>query len=151
MRKEKFKPPYVGKLDDFGQEIPSDEKLTLPSGFKRPETLAEQVARLVRSHELARAAAESGHETFEEADDFEVDDDFDPSTPFEPWFDPVLRREVTAAELMDPAFREHAKKVTEAYMRLNYAQDEQAGAAAPPHEAGQPTPPAGPQGASGAP
>lgn len=88
----------INGLDADGHEVPDPRPLTLPSGFKRPETLAEQVQRLVRNH-LSRIAEESGAESFEEAEDFDVDDDpSDPATPYEAVFDPVLGRDVTAAE-----------------------------------------------------
>lgn len=86
------------KLDENGHEIPDPKPLTLPSGFKRPETLAEQVQRLVRTSISAEAAAR-GEETFEESEDFEIPDDpDDPTTPYEEWFDPVLGRAITAQE-----------------------------------------------------
>lgn len=85
------------RLDNFGREIPDPEPLTLPSGFRRPETLQEQVRRLVRT-QLSMQAAESGAETFEESEDFDVDDDFDPNTPYEVFFDPALNREISADE-----------------------------------------------------
>lgn len=83
--------------DEFGREIPDDRPMVLPSGFRRPETLAEQVQRLVRSH-VSRMAADRGDETFEEAEDFDVGEDVEPSTPYETFFDPVLGKELTPAE-----------------------------------------------------
>lgn len=67
---------------------PRQDKKAATVSFHRPPTLAEQVARLVRSHEMDRFAESQGMETFEEADDFEIDDDpFDPSSPYEKDFD----------------------------------------------------------------
>lgn len=85
------------RLDEFGHEVPDPTPLAMPSGFRRPETLQEQVARLVRSR-LSQIADEQGAETFEESEDFEVDDDFDPNTPYEEFFDPALNRAVTPEE-----------------------------------------------------
>lgn len=90
------------RLDSDGREIPDPNQMEMPLGMKRPETLAEQVQRLVRTSISAHAAMH-GAETFEEAEDLEVDEDFDPYTPYEVEFDPVIGREVTAADLMDPA------------------------------------------------
>lgn len=87
--------------------------VALPVGFKRPETLAEQVARLVRI-DLSRRAGAAGFETFDEANDFDVPDDpVDPSTPFEEFFDPVLGMALTPDEMrrFDAQFR---KKYLEA-------------------------------------
>lgn len=80
-----------------GFEVPDPMPAAAPAGFKRPETLAEQVQRLVRGA-ISRQAEAQGVETFEEADDFDVGDDFDPTTPYETMFDPVLQREITPDE-----------------------------------------------------
>jgi len=85
------------RLDDNGHEVPDPTPLRIPGGFKRPETLQEQVARLVRGS-ISREAEAAGYETFEESEDFDVDDEFDPRTPFETIFDPVLG-EVTPHDL----------------------------------------------------
>lgn len=73
--------------------------IRMPSGFKRPETLMEQVRRLVRT-QLSEDARNKGFETFEEANDFDIPDDpVDPSTPFEEFFDPALGRSLTPDEM----------------------------------------------------
>lgn len=85
--------------DADGHELPDPRPLVMPSGFRRPETLAEQVQRLVRTH-ISRQAQEQGEESFEEAEDFDIDDDqAEPNTPYEATFDPVLGREVTPLEM----------------------------------------------------
>lgn len=96
------------ELDGFGREVPDPTPLELPLGFKRPETLAEQVQRLVR-HSVSEYAALHGEETFEEADDLEIDDEFDPGTPYELEFDPILGREITAADFQDAQRRERLR------------------------------------------
>lgn len=96
-----------------GVENTDSTPLRIPLGFKRPETLAEQVQRLVRGH-LSRVAEEQGFETFEEAEDFDVEDDMDfPETPYELVFDPVLEREISADE-----FRRNADAYREEYARV---------------------------------
>lgn len=86
------------KLDKNGHEVPDPKPLSIPMGYKRPETLQEQVQRLIRSS-MSEYAALQDAETFEEADDFDIEDDeLDPSTPYEMEFDPVLGREVSPAE-----------------------------------------------------
>lgn len=84
-------------LNKDGHEVPDPKPLAMPAGFKRPETLAEQVQRLVRTQMSALAAAE-GRETFEESEDFDVEEDVLPNTPFEEVFDPVLGKGITPAE-----------------------------------------------------
>lgn len=105
--------PKTGEIrettDAQGREIPDPNPLELPLGFKRPETLAEQVQRLVRNS-VSEYARLHGHETFEESEDFDVGDDFDPSTPYELDFDPVLQRDIAPADFRDPEKREYFKK-----------------------------------------
>lgn len=79
-------------------EVPDPTPMAIPIGFKRPETLAEQVRRLVRSEQLSSYARSQGMESFEEAEDFDVDDDFDPRTPYELEFDPAVGKEITRGE-----------------------------------------------------
>lgn len=87
-----------GRLDARGHEILDPTPMAVPAGFKKPESLAETIQRLVRRG-LSDAAASQGFETFEESEDFNVEDEtFDPSTPFETFFDPVLNREITPME-----------------------------------------------------
>ncbi len=82
-------------FDKWGREIPDPTPMSLPVGFKIPETLDEQIQRLVRN-QVSRNADEKGFETFDEAEDFDVDDEIDPNSPFEMEFDPVLGRDVSA-------------------------------------------------------
>lgn len=108
------------RLDEKGREIPDPTPVTIPAGFKRPETLAEQVQRLVRTH-ISREAAERGFETFDEANDFDVDDDpVDPSTPYETFFDPVLGKELTPLE-----FQQHEQVYRQRYLEAQRAYFEQ--------------------------
>ena len=102
-----------------GEYLPDPEPVAMPVGFERPPTLAEQVARLVRSNELARLAQSEGMETFEEADDFDVDDDFDPSTPWEQDFDLAAIRAVDRGIVAPPTTTEHhaAKERTKGFFK----------------------------------
>lgn len=104
------------QLDEFGHEVPDPTPLQIPSGFKRPETLAEQVQRLVRGA-ISRQAAEQGFETFEESEDFDLPDDpDDPSTPYEEYFDPTLGRAITVQE-----FRDNFEVYKERFVRAEMA------------------------------
>lgn len=96
MAKENPHDVFVPRLDEFGREIPDSMPVAIPAGFKRPETLAEQVQRLVRVG-LSRRAEEQGFETFDESEDFDVEDD-DPSSPYETFFDPVLGKDLSPHE-----------------------------------------------------
>lgn len=62
--------------------------MAIPIGAKRPERLQDQIARLVRNHDIQRTLAAAGMETFQDADDFDIEDDpIDPTTPYESDFD----------------------------------------------------------------
>lgn len=103
-------------LNEHGHEVPHPKPLSIPSGFKRPESLAEQVQRLVR-HQVSEEAQRAGFETFEESEDFELPDDpEDPTTPYEEFFDPVLGRGITADEFRrnEPIYRERYLKAEQA-------------------------------------
>lgn len=77
----------MSKFDHRGHELPDPTPVAIPVGLKRPESLQDQIRRLVRN-ELSAHAVAHGRESFEEADDFEVEDDPpDPRTPWELDFD----------------------------------------------------------------
>lgn len=98
------------RLDENGHEVPDPRPLRLPAGFKKPETLAEQVQRLVRGA-LSRQAEDQGFESFEDAEDFDVGDDEDPHTQYEAHFDPVLGKDITAQE-----FRQNQERYKREYI-----------------------------------
>lgn len=78
------------RCDEEGNEIVDSVPMQPPVGLKRPRDIMDSVRSLIRSEMFNRQMAEAGHETFEEADDFEVEDDdtYDPRTPYEVDFDP---------------------------------------------------------------
>lgn len=80
--------PTSSTLDENGHEIPDSRPLMPALKLKREPSLAERIRQMVRSDRLAEEARNAGHETFEEADDFEVGDDYDPESPYEMDFDP---------------------------------------------------------------
>lgn len=72
------------EFDEKGREILDPTPVAIPLGFGRPESLEEKMHRMVRSY-VSAIAQNNGHESFEEADDFEVEDDdtLQPSSPHE--------------------------------------------------------------------
>lgn len=73
MRKHKSKNP---------RESLDSTPIAVPLGFNRPPTLHETIKRILRSQQFQSSL--EGHETWEEADDFDVPDDpIDPTTPWE--------------------------------------------------------------------
>lgn len=76
--------PFLAKFTKKGI-VPDTSKMAIPVGHKRPETIAEQVARLVKHSEFARQVNAAGLETFEEADNFDIPDDLPSLLPNTPW------------------------------------------------------------------
>lgn len=70
-------------LNEKGHEVLDPTPMTLPIGATRPESLQDQIARMVRSAFMLQRQAE-GFESPDEADDFNVEDDEgDFSSPWE--------------------------------------------------------------------
>lgn len=83
----------VEKFNADGEELVDGRSMEPPLGYVPSESLAEQIARAVRSHAVQQAIADSGGETEEEANDFNVGDDFDPTSPYEAYFEPITEGE----------------------------------------------------------
>lgn len=68
----------------LGQEMPDQTPIELPAGYRKPESLQDQIKRLIRVH-MSIAADATGRETFEEANDFGPEEEFDdmPLTQYE--------------------------------------------------------------------
>lgn len=81
-------------LNDRGHEVPDPTPVEWPAGVRRPETLTEQIQRLVRV-QMSQFAEEQGLETFEEADDFDIDDE--EGAPFSPYELTEMQEERTLA------------------------------------------------------
>lgn len=93
------------RLSPRGRELPSDRPMQPPVGYKREPSMVEIVRQQIRSEQMAQAARMAGHETFEEADDFDVEDDpmpvsqYDYEEEFEP---PVAEPAVAPGAEKDP-------------------------------------------------
>lgn len=83
-------------LDEKGYEIPDNTPVEIPSRLRLGVSRAVRMRNFIR-HELSRSAAESGSESFEEADDFSLDDGEEWSSPYEADFDPPLLAEPVLA------------------------------------------------------
>lgn len=75
----------VDMFDAQGREIPDPTPVEIPVHLNIRHS--DHIRDIIRQ-ELSRFAEDQGHETFEEADDFDCDDDFDPASPYEEFFDP---------------------------------------------------------------
>lgn len=111
-------------LDEKGHEIPDSTPMALPVGFKRPESLQDQIRRLIRSERLAMEASSLGRETFEEADDFDVGDDYDPTSPYEEVFEPREAPEVLE-KLARPSRQPKGQKDLEEEIPVRSEDDEE--------------------------
>lgn len=80
------------KYNEKGEEIMDPTPINVPSSYRRPPTLQEQMARFMRAAQYS--AANQGAESFEEADDFDVGDDYDPTSPHELAYDEELGKEM---------------------------------------------------------
>lgn len=100
------------KFDELGRELPDPTPVEVPLGFQRPESLTDMVRRMIRG-QLSVAAAEEGHETFDEANDFDVPEEDAElhGTEFE---EMVVEMPVTApAPAEAPEKEEEEKEVSE--------------------------------------
>lgn len=87
-----------GRISKDGREELDTTPVAVPAGFKRPDTLAEQVRRLVQTS-VSEWASRQGAETFEESEDFDIPDDpLDRASPYETYFDPILGKDLTVDE-----------------------------------------------------
>lgn len=94
------------KYNEKGEELPNPVPVAPPIGYKKQPSMVEMIRNMVRSEQLRHAAEKSGHESFEDADDFDVGDDIDPKAPYEAEFEPTpvdeLRRRASEAERTPP-------------------------------------------------
>ena len=91
------------RLNASGYETLDPNPVEVPAGFRKPESLAETIQRLIRT-DVSQIADKEGFDTFDEADDFEIEDGeegLDPHTPYETIFDPILGREVTPQLILE--------------------------------------------------
>lgn len=72
---------WIHRLTDDGKEVLDDEPIAVPVRLTRPPSRIEDMRLLLSMVERERA--QRGHESFEEADDFDVGDDYDPRSPHE--------------------------------------------------------------------
>lgn len=62
------------KFDEDGRELPDATPIEVPVHLRRPESLSEQIKRLIRT-DMSRMAVEQGDESFEQANDFDMEED----------------------------------------------------------------------------
>lgn len=84
----------VGRFTDDGMELVDGRAMEPPVGYQETKSIADMIAEAVRGREIQREMHEAGHETFEEADDFDVGDDFDPTSPYEAFFEPITEADL---------------------------------------------------------
>lgn len=101
--------------DGLGRESLDPTPVAIPAGFKRPETLQEQIKRLIQTPGIGREiSGDPEAEDFDEANDFDISDDpADPASEHEEFWDPALRQGVTPAEVLNPSHKAGLDKATE--------------------------------------
>lgn len=78
-------------LNPDGTQILDPVPMAPPIGYKKHPSMVEIVRDMVRSEKLKQEAEASGHETFEESEDFDVEDEPIPmQSPWENDHDPSL-------------------------------------------------------------
>lgn len=83
-----------------GRQVPDPVPLAPPIGYKKQPSMVEIVREMVRGERLKQAVLEAGHETFEEAEDFDVGDENaeELRSGFENDFDPPLSEILSAGQ-----------------------------------------------------
>lgn len=74
-------------LDSHGIEHPDPTPIEIPTRLRVPQRQVDRIREMIRQ-EMSQAAAASGVETFEEADDFYMED-VEFSSPYEEVFEPL--------------------------------------------------------------
>lgn len=64
----------MAKFNAQGQEIPDSTPLAVPAGMRKPESVTEMMRRLIRQ-DMSRHFEKQGHESFDEANDFDVEEE----------------------------------------------------------------------------
>lgn len=119
-------------LGAYGREELDTTPKEVPLGFKRPESLEEQIKRLIQQPTFGRVVSgDAEAETFDEANDFDIEDDpADPASEHEEFYDPVLQRTMTPAEVLEPKRQAELSKRT--YAKRPDKKEEKAAPEAPP-------------------
>lgn len=77
-----------------------------PIGYVKAPSMVDRMRQMIRQ-EMSEAARNSGHESFEEAEDFDIDDEYDPASPWEMLFEPDSPDEMRARLEADlPKYRD---------------------------------------------
>lgn len=121
------------QLNKDGSEIADPVPLAASLKFKKPPTLQEQVRRLMQ-REMQEHIHGLGHETFEEANDFDVGDDFDPNSPWEEEFYGQFEEDVRLEQQYQAEKRRPQKPAKRISRSADDEADEQPGASAAPRK-----------------
>lgn len=85
-----FYEPIPEDLKDLKEALLMEDGRVMPVGVKefevaenKPNTLAEQVARILDNKIFQRATSQSGFDTIEEANDFDIGDEDEPLSGYE--------------------------------------------------------------------
>lgn len=73
-------------LDEHGRELPNPTPMQPAVGYKKQPSIGDLMRQAIRQASLE--AAQAGHETEAEANDFDVGEDVEPHSPWESEFEP---------------------------------------------------------------
>lgn len=79
----------VGRHDAQGRELVDGRPMEPPVGYTPTPSIQELIAQMVGNRELQEEIKRMGHETEEEANDFDVGDDLNPESPWELYYEDV--------------------------------------------------------------
>jgi len=86
-------------LTHDGKELLDQTPVAIPVGFKKPESLQDQIRRLIRMEQYQALVNSGEAESLEESDDFDIDEDMpDFSSPWELQADEMYREALQAAQ-----------------------------------------------------
>lgn len=102
------------KFDSLGREIMDKVKMAIPVRMKRPPTLQEEMARLLRNPAFMGDLRSNGVETIDEADDFDVDEEGEFQSQHELVHDEDLQKEIPKGE---KAFLDRNRQIFDAHVR----------------------------------
>lgn len=74
------------RLNERGHEVLSDKSVEAPLSWRKPPSLEDTVRNMLRQ-QLSQIGVSKGHETFEEADDFDIEGEPELTSAYEENFD----------------------------------------------------------------
>lgn len=97
-----------------GKEYLDDTPISVPAGFKRPESIHDMIKRYIRSEAFREQAEKAGYDTEAEANDFDVDEDQEETQVTRHEFSAMAAEELKELE-GEEAFRRAKQRLQDEY------------------------------------